>query len=69
MKKKPLPPDTGGAPKPARTRAITGETPVRQHVEKIESKEVPSSTPPYTHLFVKWFRLLTRDLKSDFIPS
>ena len=33
-----------GPPKPARTRAITGETPVKQHVEKIESKETPSST-------------------------
>ena len=42
--KKPLPPDTGGVPKPARTGAITGETPVKQHIEKIESKEAPSST-------------------------
>ena len=42
--KKPLPPDTGGVPKPARTGAITGDTPVKKHIEKIESKEAPNST-------------------------
>ena len=42
--KKPLPADTGGVQKPARTGAITGDTPVKEHIKKIEkngSKEAP----------------------------
>ena len=45
--KKPLPPDKGGVPKPARTGAITGDTPVKEHIRKIEkneSKEAPKLT-------------------------
>ena len=45
--KKPRPADTGGAKKPARTGKITGDTPVKEHIENIEkngSKEAPKPT-------------------------
>ena len=38
MKKPPLPPDTGGPPKPANAKTITGATPVKQYVEQIETE-------------------------------
>ena len=34
--KKPRPADTGGVPKPVRTGTLTGETPVKEHMKKIE---------------------------------
>ena len=34
--KKPRPADTGGVPKPVRTGTLTGETPVKEHIKKIE---------------------------------
>ena len=45
--KKPRPADTGGVPKPVRTGTLTGETPVKEHIKKIEKnggKEAPKPT-------------------------
>ena len=45
--KKPRPADTGGVTKPMRTGTLTGETPVKEHIEKIEKnggKEPPKPT-------------------------
>ena len=45
--KKPRPADTGGAKNPVRTGTLTGETPVKEHIKKIEkngSKEAPKLT-------------------------
>ena len=45
--KKPRPADTGGAKNPVRTGTLTGETPVKEHIKKIEkngSKGVPKPT-------------------------
>ena len=45
--KKPRPADTGGVPKQVRTGALTGETPVKEHIKKIEKnggKEAPEPT-------------------------
>ena len=37
--KKPRPADTGGAKNPVRTGTLTGETPVKEHIKKIEKIE------------------------------
>ena len=45
--KKPRPADTGGVPKPVRTGTLTGETPVKEHIKKIEKnggKGAPKKT-------------------------
>ena len=45
--KKPRPADTGGAKNPVRTGTLTGETPVKEHIKKIEkngSKGAPKPT-------------------------
>ena len=34
--KKPRPADTGGVKNPVRTGTLTGETPVKEHIKKIE---------------------------------
>ena len=47
IRDRPRPADTGGAKKPARTGKITGDTPVKEHIENIEkngSKEAPKPT-------------------------
>ena len=54
--KKPRPADTGGVTKPMRTGTLTGETPVKEHIEKIEKnggKEPPIVN--HKHLFIESF--------------